>query len=103
VALVSSHPYLQLAAVHSRQSKDDLYQLMPQLAKKKTPVYSMAEINKFSAEIDILLLATPAKISMELVAKLAYTRIIIIDLSGAFRLPENQFAEWYGFSHSAPS
>lgn len=102
ISLVSNHPHLHLAGVHSRQNKDEIYQLMPQLAKQKVPVYSILEINQLSSQIDILLLATPAKVSMEIVATFANTKIIIIDLSGAFRLPENQFFEWYGFPHCAP-
>jgi N-acetyl-gamma-glutamyl-phosphate reductase len=102
IALISNHPHLQLAGVHSRQNKDEIYQLMPQLAKLKVPVYSIHEMNQLSSHIDILLLATPAKVSMEIVATLTSTTIIIIDLSGAFRLPESQFFEWYGFPHSAP-
>lgn len=102
IALINNHPHLQLAGVHSRQNKDEVYQLMPQLAKKNVPVYSILEINQLSSQIDILLLATPAIVSMEIVATLTNTKIIIIDLSGAFRLPENQFFEWYGIPHSAP-
>ena len=102
IALISNHPHLQLAGVHSRQNKNEIYQLMPHLAKQKIPVYSILEMKQLSSQIDILLLATPAKVSMEIVATLANTKIIIIDLSGAFRLPEAQFSEWYGFSHCAP-
>ncbi len=39
---------------------------------------------------------------MEIAAALSDTDIIIIDLSGAFRLPEDQFINWYGIPHTAP-
>lgn len=102
IALINNHPHLQLIGVHSRQNQSELYQLMPQLAKQNVPVYSLLEMKQLDEQIDILLLATPAKASMEIVATLANTKIIIIDLSGAFRLPEHQFFEWYDFPHCAP-
>src|SRR3990167_128816 len=102
IALISNHSHLQLAGVHGRHNKNKIYQFMPQLAKQKVPVYSTLDMRQLSSQIDILLLATPAKVSMEIVAILANTKIIIIDLSGAFRLPEDQFFKWYGFAHCAP-
>lgn len=102
ISLINKHPYLQLVGVHSRQTQNELYQLMPQLAKQNVPLYSILEMTQLSSQIDMVLLATPAKVSMEIVATLINTKIIIIDLSGAFRLPENQFYEWYGFPHCAP-
>ena len=101
LSLINHHPQLKLMGIHSRQTRNDLYEWMPSLAKQKTPVYSLQEIQELSSQIDILLLATPAKISMEIVATLANTKIIIIDLSGAFRLSENDFNQWYGFPHTA--
>ena len=82
-ALVNAHPYLDLAGILCRQDQEELYQLTPHL--QKLPLYSLEELIKHSAEIDIILLATPAKVSMDLVAALATTNINIIDLSGAFR------------------
>lgn len=102
LGLVNLHPYLQLAAVHSQREKDELYQLMPQLLKQAIPVYSTQEIKQNLSQIDILLLATPVRASMEIVAALASSTVIIIDLSAAFRLPEEQFLEWYGIPHEAP-
>jgi N-acetyl-gamma-glutamyl-phosphate reductase len=102
IALIHAHPQLQLFGVHGRQTQHDLYQLMPQLAKQNVPVYSILEMNQLASQIDILILATPAKASMEMVASLIATKMIMIDLSGAFRLPEDQFFEWYGFPHCAP-
>jgi N-acetyl-gamma-glutamyl-phosphate reductase len=100
--LINQHPHLELYGVHSRQATDEAGLMLAQTAKQKVPVYSIPEMKQLSSHIDILLLATPAKVSMEIVAALADTDIIIIDLSGAFRLPEDQFEEWYGFPHETP-
>lgn len=51
----------------------------------------------------IALLATPARISADLAPPLLDAGARIVDLSGAFRLPDPQiFADWYGFEHPAP-
>ncbi|MBA3535839.1 MAG: N-acetyl-gamma-glutamyl-phosphate reductase [Tatlockia sp.] len=92
VNLVGKHPFLQLIAVHCRAEKT--------VSDYKN--YSLAEIISNASQIDILFLATPADVSMEIVASLKSTKILLIDLSGAFRLPADQFHEWYGFSHLAP-
>jgi N-acetyl-gamma-glutamyl-phosphate reductase len=91
VDLVGKHPYLQLVAVHCRAEK----------TVQDYKNYSLAEIISNSSQIDILFLATPAEVSMEIVAALAETQILLIDLSGAFRLPAEQFLEWYGINHLA--
>ncbi|MEM1024011.1 MAG: N-acetyl-gamma-glutamyl-phosphate reductase [Myxococcota bacterium] len=46
-------------------------------------------------------LATPAEVSQELAPRLLEGGRSVIDLSGAFRLPQDAYPEWYGFSHGA--
>jgi N-acetyl-gamma-glutamyl-phosphate reductase len=49
------------------------------------------------------LLATPAKISAELVKSLHERGLSVVDLSGAYRLPEPRaYVDWYGFHHPHP-
>ncbi|WP_026069152.1 N-acetyl-gamma-glutamyl-phosphate reductase [Legionella tunisiensis] len=97
VKLIAQHPYLELTGVFSRQNKDKLH-----VDLRHIPVYSLAELTVQASQTDILLLATPATISMDIAAKLAKTQIKIVDLSGAFRLAENEFTQWYGLPHQAP-
>lgn len=99
--LVTEHDYLQLVAVQSRQSKQDLYQLFPQLVIQHIPVYTLDEMLEQASMMDVLLLATPADASIEIALAFADKGIKIIDLSGAFRLPAEQFEQWYGFKHKA--
>lgn len=54
-------------------------------------------------KLDVVFLATPIKASMDAVLKLISIGVHIIDLSGAFRLPEAQFTQWYGMQHEAAS
>ena len=100
-ALTLCHPYLNLIGIHSRQTKDKIEKTL-HFNDQSLPVYTTDDILEHASQIDILFLATPAAVSMELVAKLANTKIILIDLSGAFRLSEQTFNEWYALPHSAP-
>jgi N-acetyl-gamma-glutamyl-phosphate reductase len=53
--------------------------------------------------IRLLLLATPAEVSMELAPLALEQAVKVVDLSGAFRLrtPEN-YRRWYGADHTRP-
>lgn len=49
---------------------------------------------------DVMFLATPAEVSLELAPKILAAGKKIIDLSGAFRLKRNDYKTWYGFDHT---
>ena len=56
-----------------------------------------------AAGIQVVFLATPVAVSIELTVEFLAANIRVIDLSGAFRLgtPEN-FSRWYKEAHAAP-
>ena len=54
------------------------------------------ELSNLTDQIDVLLLATPADVSIEIIQKIRQLPIKIIDLSGAFRLPKHELHAWYG-------
>ncbi|KTD68648.1 aspartate-semialdehyde dehydrogenase [Legionella steelei] len=62
---------------------------------------SIAECVQNSFELDTIFLATPTVVSIDAASKLINTDINIIDLSGAFRLPKDDFTHWYGMQHDA--
>lgn len=49
---------------------------------------------------DVVFLATPAEVSLRLAPKILSAGRRVIDLSGAFRLKQNDYSKWYGFEHS---
>ncbi|WP_419418441.1 N-acetyl-gamma-glutamyl-phosphate reductase [Legionella sp. D16C41] len=101
--LINSHPYLNLTTVYSRQTQTEVYQQLPNLKRQQIPVYPPAEISKHVADIDVLFLATPAQVSLDTVTTLIDKDLLIIDLSGGFRLPAEDFHFWYGLEHTAPT
>ncbi len=100
--LIMNHPSLILVGVHSRQSKTDLYYHLPVLEEHAIPVYGLHE-HAHHANVDIALLATPPQVSMDIVAALSQQPMHIIDLSGAFRLPEEEFIKWYQMPYTLSS
>ena len=52
-------------------------------------------------ECDVVFLCTPNEVSLEWAPKVLSEGVSVIDLSGAFRLKEHSYSEWYGFDHSS--
>lgn len=68
------------------------------------PVRSLAATPEAArdAGLDVVFLATPHDVSMELVPSLLEAGVRVVDLSGAFRLREPEIHQrWYGDSHTA--
>ncbi|MEY3072252.1 MAG: N-acetyl-gamma-glutamyl-phosphate reductase [Actinomycetota bacterium] len=55
------------------------------------------------AELDLVLLATPDEVSLELAPVLVAAGTRVVDLSGAFRLRAADYDAWYRRPHTAPS
>lgn len=102
VNLILDHPHLHLVAVSARASQASVYAAMPSLAEHQVAVIATTDLVTYAPAVDVVLLATPPKISIECVLALQDHRVKLIDLSGAFRLSANEFAHWYGMSHQAP-
>ncbi|MBK2259449.1 N-acetyl-gamma-glutamyl-phosphate reductase [Francisella philomiragia] len=89
--LISKHPNFELAGSLGISKQEN-----------KEYTYSLDELSAENFDVDFLLLATPAEISIEILQKLYEKNIKtkVLDLSGAFRLDKGLLASWYGLSHS---
>jgi N-acetyl-gamma-glutamyl-phosphate reductase len=57
-----------------------------------------------AVDAEVVFLATPAEVSLELAPKLLGRGLRVVDLSGAFRLLDPAaYPTWYGFAHGAPA
>lgn len=53
---------------------------------------------------DIVVLATEHELSLEIVPELLELGLRVVDMSGAFRLPDaSLYPNWYGFDHTSPN
>jgi N-acetyl-gamma-glutamyl-phosphate reductase len=89
--ILAGHPNFRVAGRFA--SKAD--------TKSGAEAFGIARLRSFSP--DAVVLATEHELSMHLVPELLFAGYRVIDMSGAFRLKDPaQYAEWYGFEHTAP-
>jgi N-acetyl-gamma-glutamyl-phosphate reductase len=98
--LLAGHPTLKVRTVAGKSSAGrDLAEVFPHLGMSGT----IAPAQPDALEgCDVVFLATPHEASLELAPPLAGQGATVVDLSGAFRLDAETFAEWYRQPHTAP-
>ena len=101
-AILARHPKLELAFATSDKAAGE--DLAPRLGLTndvcKLQLLPHEEAEARAKDVDAVVLATSAELSMGLAPKLAeHTRVL--DLSGAFRLDAASYPRWYGFEHRA--
>jgi N-acetyl-gamma-glutamyl-phosphate reductase len=102
--LVLRHPHARLTALFASDAHDfKLSDYLLEAKAKPVPTFSMNELEKEGAKCQVIFLATPAEVSIQLAPQILKMGVHVIDLSGAFRLPAEQYSQWYGFTHEAPS
>lgn len=97
------HPSVKLYAVFARQADWQLCHDINHPAAGAVPTYSVEDISDHLSKLDVIFLATPAEVSIELVPLCLQQGVVVIDLSGGFRLPAEQYPDWYDFQHQQPA
>jgi N-acetyl-gamma-glutamyl-phosphate reductase len=98
--LVASHPALDAAVVAANaQAGTPIATLFPNLAGERT--FDAVDIEALVG-LDVVVLATPHGVALELGARLHDAGTPVVDLSAAFRLSAAGFATWYGEEHPRP-
>ena len=101
IRLLAAHPGFRVTVVAGGSSAGaDLADLFPSLGVSAVLAASSAEA---LAGCDLVFLATPHEVSLDLAPQLLDNNQRVVDLSGAFRLPADVFTEWYGMPHPAPA
>lgn len=95
--LLLKHPNANLTHCFAT-SEFNITNHMSNLAAEKIQCLPDTEI--FNHLTDVVFLATPAEVSLELAPKILSSGKKVIDLSGAFRLKKNDYKKWYGFEHT---
>ena len=100
VQILKRHPGVETILLEHRQDVEHRHAPIGGSTAKRaaaSPEAAAAE------RLDLVFLATPAEVSMELTPGLLEHGIKVVDLSGAFRLrtPEN-YRRWYKEEHTAP-
>ena len=99
VRILSTHPFAQPILIEHRDSE-------PEVSPRNAPKLERLPLSAptLAGEgIDVVFLATPPEVSIELARSLLDANICVIDLSGAFRLRSvATYKEWYKAEHAEP-
>ncbi len=95
--LLLQHPYAELKYCFAT-SQFKLADYLNSAAAAK--VICLTDDQLMSHLTDVVFLATPAEVSLRLAPQVLAAGKKVIDLSGAFRLKENGYKQWYGFEHT---
>ncbi len=101
--ILARHPRLRVAALYSDRWRDEPAGARLPLDGPAAELRYLPLDQASSADAEVVFLATPAEVSLELVPKLLARGARVVDLSGAFRLQDPAaYPRWYGFEHSEP-
>lgn len=94
--LLLRHPEVSLTHCFATSRFDLFTEIFEDSAKS---VVCLPDSEIFSNLTDVVFLATPAEVSLQLAPKILEQGKFVIDLSGAFRLKSSDTQKWYGFQH----
>ncbi len=101
--ILARHPRMRLAALYSDRWRDEPAGARLPLSGPEADLRYLPLDHGPSADAEVVFLATPAEVSLDLVPKLLSRGARVVDLSGAFRLQNpGEYPRWYGFEHAAP-
>jgi N-acetyl-gamma-glutamyl-phosphate reductase len=103
--LLARHPAIEVSTLAAASSAgSELRSLAPNLpaASGGDRTFEPVDIGQLAAA-DVVVLGTPDEVSLELAPQLLAAGTRVVDLSGAFRLPADDFLAWYGRPHTAPA
>ncbi|MBC7743143.1 MAG: N-acetyl-gamma-glutamyl-phosphate reductase [Bdellovibrionaceae bacterium] len=98
--LLLRHPNVDLKFCFATSEMNLSHYLNTESAKN---VVCLLDKEIMSHLTDVVFLATPAEVSLKLAPQILASGKKVIDLSGAFRLKENDYQKWYGFEHTEPT
>lgn len=106
--LLAHHPHVTVRFVTSERWAGDSVEahLGPcgSVGRLAYAAQAPEQVLELSRGCDVVLLCTPAEVSLALAPQLLALGVRVIDLSGAFRLEHaGHYPRHYGFAHSAPA
>ena len=103
VGLLLRHPEVKLAFVTSGSHKNEkISDIYPHLEGITELTYKAPDIEKLAKEADVVFLAHPNGMAMNIAPKILKAGVKVIDLSADYRFKDAKvFKEWYKMDHSS--
>jgi N-acetyl-gamma-glutamyl-phosphate reductase len=105
VRLLAAHPAVELTFLGSKDTAGRLLSevhphlaSMPEASRVLQPIVAA----NVAATADVAFCALPHGASAALAPELLEAGVRVVDLGGDFRLPVEDYPQWYGFEHPAP-
>ncbi len=104
IRLLSMHPKVKLSMVTSRKNAGKpVSSEIPVLRGKLNLKFKQPDISRITDKCDIVFIATPHTVSMEMAHQIVEAGVRVIDLSADFRLKSPElFEKYYSVKHKAP-
>ncbi len=100
VEILKRHPAIEPVLLEHRQDPE---QLPGPLGSKPLATISAEPASIAQEKLEVVLLATPSEVSLELAEPILASGVRVIDLSGAFRLRDAEtYSRWYKERHRNP-
>lgn len=97
------HPYVEKLTLGINETQIQTKHWVPEAFDREIQAVSVQQLVETAASLDVVFLATPAEVSMELAPALLRAGTKVIDISGAYRLNDpEKYPKWYGFEHKNP-
>jgi len=100
VRILEAHPHVETVLLEHRSDASDRAQ---PLDVEQPPRFPCSPESVRGEAIDLVFLATPPEVSMDLAPAMLDAGARVVDLSGAFRLGTTEnYTRWYQATHTAP-
>lgn len=99
--LLLNHPKVRVSYVSANNTRGRVSEIWPKLAGRTKLVCEPFDPAKAIRLCEVIFLAVPHTVSMQITPKLLAAGVRVIDLSGDYRLKKaSQYKKWYGVEHS---
>ena len=100
VKILAAHSKIKLTSLSAIVEKEEpIARIFPSLAGKTDLVCRRPDTDETISLVDLIFLALPHRVSMEIAPKFLKAGKKVIDLSADYRLPPDTYKVWYGAMH----
>lgn len=101
VDIILRNPETELSCLTARFDKETAYaEVYPRFKNRTALVCESLDVDAVSGKCDVVFLALPHTVSMEVAPKFLEKGVRVIDLSADYRMPADVYKEYYGTGHS---
>jgi N-acetyl-gamma-glutamyl-phosphate reductase len=98
--ILLKHPQVRLTYVSANNTEGKISEIWPQFSGQTDLVCKKFQIKEAVSHCELIILAVPHTVSMQITPDLLKAGLRVIDLSGDYRLKDTaEYKKWYGADH----